>query len=264
MNSAAITKQDLIKCSLAGVLRGVCVNTLIRPFKVIKNNLQCSPIEKKSREIALELLQQEGVAGLWKGLIPELMQTSFKQIWCWPMIIGLPVKLEGSNLSAWQKETITGFSIATLDSLSAPLDKAAIIAAVQRKSQFSLKEIFKEGWSGFTTHWTKLSVSWVSFLTVQKYFRDKCSGQTKKEIPLSELAIIGVQTALVVSIVTAPFDFANTIKQAENRSVLDFINRKEFFILYRAAHLHALTLVAQAVASVILIDRCQKFFSIGK
>lgn len=56
------------------------------------------------------------------------------------------------------------------------------------------------GWGGFATHWSKLSVNRVTFLTTQKYLRDRF----EQLLSFYQSIKIGTPVALVVSIVTLP------------------------------------------------------------
>ncbi len=247
------TKENLARSSLWGVTRGIFVHTLIYPLEVIKIRHQCSENESKSVRIALALLREEGIGAFYKGLTPQLLKTSIKQTWCWPMITGVPPVLQKYQIENLQQQALTGLLIATMDAaISTPLERAKIVSAFRGTSEFRLKTAYKDGWRGFATHWSKLSVNWVAFLTAQKYLRDQFPGQS---LSFSELTKIGIQVALIVSIVSAPFDIANTLKQAQNLSPSRLLNRHTIFKLYRGWHLNALSLVIHNIASVTVIEK---------
>jgi hypothetical protein len=250
-----LTKENLAMSSLCGIARGAFVHTLIHPIEVIKVRLQCSQGEAKSIRIALALLQQEGVGAFYKGLAAQLLKTTVKQIWCWPVITEMPSVLQNYHIENLQQQALTGLSIATIDAaISTPLERAKIVSAFRGTSKFCLKNAYKDGWRGFTTHWSKLSVSWVTFLTAQKYLRDRSRRSIDEPLSFPQLIKIGTQVALIVSLVSAPFDVANTLKQAQNLSPSCLLNRNGIFKLYRGWHLHVLSLTAHNIASVTLID----------
>ena len=253
------TKENLAWSSLWGVARGICVHTLIYPLEVVKIRQQCSQSESKSIQIASELLRQEGIGAFYKGLAPQLLKTSIKQIWCWPLITGLPSVLQQYHIDNLQQQIFTGLSIATMDAaISTPLERAKILSAFRGTSKLCLRNAYKDGWQGFATHWSKLSVNWVAFLTAQKYLRDQSCDPSGQPLSLPQLAKIGTQVALIVSLVSAPFDVANTLKQAQNLTPSHLFNRNGFFKLYRGWPLNAFCLIIHNIASVIVIDRVGK------
>ncbi len=250
------TKENLAWSSLWGIARGISVHSLIYPLEVIKIRQQCSQGESKSVRIALTLLRQEGIGAFYKGLAPQLLKTSIKQIWCWPMITGMPTVLRRYQIENLGQQALTGLSIATIDAaISTPLERAKIVSAFRGTSKFCFKNAYRDRWRGFAPHWCKLSVNWVAFLTAQKYLRDQSSGSSKQSLSFPQLTKIGVQVALIVSLVSAPFDIANTLKQAQNLTPSHLFSRQGIFKLYRGWPLHALALVIHNIASVTLIEK---------
>lgn len=244
--------NDLLSSSLWGVAREITVHTLIFPMEVVKIRQQCAPTDSTSIRIALTILRQEGPSAFYKGLIPQLVKTSLKQIWCWPMITGLPPLLKSYHIENLPSQALTGLSIATIDAaIGTPLERAKIISAFRGTSKFSLKN----GWDGFGTNWSKLSVNWTLFLVAQKHLREQ---PTKEPFPLSQLVKIGIQVAFIVSVASAPFDIANTLKQAKNLAPSNLLNRNGIFKIYRGWPLSSLSLIIHNIASVILIDRIDK------
>lgn len=251
--------SELAWSSLWGVVRGITVHTLIYPLEVVKIRQQCSQDESKSLRVALTLFRQEGIGAFYKGLAPQLLKTCIKQIWCWPMITGMPSIFQRYQIGNLAQQVLTGLSIATVDAIiSTPLERAKILSAFKGASKFCLTNAFKEGWRGFTTHWSKLSVNWIVFLTAQKYFRNQSSGLSGQALSFPELTKIGVQVALIVSLVSAPFDVANTLKQAQNLTPSHLFSREGIFKLYRGWPLSALSLIVHNIASVILIEKLGK------
>jgi len=250
------TKENLAWCSLWGIGRGISVHSLIYPLEVIKIRMQCFQGESKSVQIAMALLRQEGIGAFYKGLAPQLLKTSIKQVWCWPMITGMPSVLQRYQIENLGQEAITGLSIATIDAaISTPLERAKILSAFRGTSKFCLQNAYRDGWKGFAAHWSKLSVNWVAFLTAQKYLRDQSSRSSKDPLSFPQLSKIGVQVALIVSLVSAPFDIANTLKQAQNLTPSHLLSRNGVFKLYRGWPLNALSLVIHNIASVTLIEK---------
>ncbi len=250
------TSPSLLSSSLWGIARGLFVHTLIYPLEVVKIRQQCQCNPQKSAAIARALFQKEGIGAFYQGLQAQLIKTSIKQAWVWPMITGVPVYLKRYGMGELYRQALAGLSIATIDAaITTPLERVKIRSAFAGKSKFSLNDLYKNGWRGFTTHWAKLSVNWAAFLVAQKHLRDRYRNTPEHVFSLPELAGIGVQVALIVSLVSAPFDIANTLKQAKNLSPAHLLSRNAFCKLYRGWPLNALALIIHNVASVIVIDK---------
>lgn len=253
------TQTHLIRSSFWGVLRGLSVHTLIYPLEVIKIRQQCSLNSENSARIALSLFKGEGFSAFYKGLTPQLLKTSLKQVWCWPMITGIPVFLQHYQLGDLPTHAITGLSIATIDAaITTPLERIKILSAYTGKASFSLRDVYKHGWQGFTTHLSKLSVNWMTFLIAQKHLRERNSSQSEQPLSLLQLTKIGTQVAVIVSLMGAPFDIANTLKQAQNLNFSHFFSRNGIYKLYRGWPLNTLSLIIHNIASVIIIDRLSR------
>lgn len=247
---------NFTKNSLCGVGRGIFVHVLIYPLDVVKMRQQCSP-QATSIATALKILKEEGLRAFYKGLSAQLTKTSMKQIWVWPIMIETPSYLEKYNIGDLSQQAITGFSIATIDAaITTPLEKAKICAALSGKSSLRFLDVYKKnGWQGFATHWTSLSVKWSSALVMQKYLRSKYRSKQQDPLTLAQLAEIGVQMALVIGIISTPFDILNTLKQGKN------VNPKDLFLegtlrkFYKGLPLHILALTIHNIATVVVIDK---------
>ena len=129
-------KENLAWSSLWGIGRGISVHSLIYPLEVIKIRQQCSQGQTMSIRIAMALLRQEGIGAFYKGLTPQLLKTSIKQVWCWPMITGMPSILQRYQIDNLSQQAITGLSIATIDAaISTPLRKSKNSICFQRNEQ---------------------------------------------------------------------------------------------------------------------------------
>lgn len=247
----------LAKSSLWGVIRGVLVHSLIYPLEVIKVRqqlLESSGSTEKSTTIARRILQTEGPFAFYRGLTPQLIKTSVKQIWCWPLMTAMPLSLRRFELGDTTEMALTGLSVAALDAGStSPLEKMKILSMLSRRS--SPLEIFRKGWEGLNTLFLKQSASWVTFLVAQKHFRDKEREISPSgEISLSALVRTGVKVAAVVSVVVAPFDVANTFKQSGKAGLWQFFSEISLRRMYRGWPMHATSLVVHNIASVSLME----------
>jgi hypothetical protein len=254
--SADSTKASMANSSMWGIARGLSVHTLIYPLEVVKIRQQCHSSPEKSIQVARALFQKEGISAFYKGLPPQLLKTSIKQAWVWPMITGIPVFIKRYRIGDIPQQALTGLAIATIDAaVTTPLERAKILSAFTGETKFSLNGVYKDGWRGFTTHWAKLSVNWSTFLVAQKHLRDRYRKRPEQALSLPQLAGIGAQVAVIVSLVSAPLDIANTLKQAQNLSPAQLFSGNAFRRLYRGWPLSALSLTIHNIASVIVIDK---------
>lgn len=122
-----------------------------------------------------------------------------------------------------------------------------------RKNRFVLPHT--ESWRGSITLFGKLSVSWSTFLTSQQYLRDRYRKTQETPLDFSQLIQVGIGVAFFVSIASAPFDVANTKKQAQNLSIGDLFSTATWKTLYRGWPLSALGLVIHNIASMIVIEK---------
>ncbi|MBS0623631.1 MAG: MC/SLC25 family protein [Verrucomicrobia bacterium] len=247
---------SLFQSSLLGSLRGIVVHSLIFPLEVIKVRQQCAPITKTSYQIAFKIFQTEGMGSFYRGLKPQLLTTVSKQVWCWPLITHLPLFLQSKGLAEPPKQAITGLTISTVDAaITTPLSRATLLSAASCQKPPSIAAIYKEGWKGFFTYWTKLTVAWSSFLVAQKLFRDQERTDHQQRLNIPQLMKVAIKVSVLVSVCLTPFDLVNTLKQTEHRSLNQLFKGNVFKNLYRGWPVTLLCLTIHNVASIILIER---------
>ncbi|MBS0585823.1 MAG: hypothetical protein JSR76_05945 [Verrucomicrobia bacterium] len=237
---------DSLSVSALGIARGVVVTVFTHPIDTVRYHLQTSPEKLQCRDVIKTIWQRSSFRGFYGGLTPHLGKTVLKQAWLWPMIAGVPARLEKHGIESPYKEVLTGIAIAFVDAaITTPFEKAKITGAAQ--GQKISWQSLRKGWTGTTTNFARLSVTMSTFLVTQERLRRHYS-QKSHSLAFSELAKIGVITAIVVSIVSAPFDAANTRKQTDTKSI------KLFTRPYRGFPCYFTTLVIQNMASAWLID----------
>jgi hypothetical protein len=257
-NTSETQSSNVLRSSLWGVARGVAVHTVIYPLDALKIRAQSSLSSESSFRIASLMWKEGGIKIFYQGLSAQLLKTTIKQIWVWPMILEFPSLLEKMTCSEMEKQMITGTSIAAIDALiSTPLERAKIQSALGGKRVFSLKNSYQNGWRGFSTHFTKLLVNWVTFLVAQKILRDRAR-EKFPQLSLIDLTKIGIQVALIVSIASAPFDMANTLKQGKNLSFRTLVSMHGIRKTYRGWPINALMLTIHNIASVVMIEQMRR------
>ncbi|MBI3236093.1 MAG: hypothetical protein HYZ48_00005, partial [Chlamydiales bacterium] len=98
-NTRSSNLEAAAMSSLWGVGRGLCVHTLIYPLEVIKIQQQCTT--QKSTQIVRHLFQAQGVTAFYRGLSSQLIKTSVKQAWCWPLMTTIPPTLERHQIGGY-------------------------------------------------------------------------------------------------------------------------------------------------------------------
>lgn len=249
-----MTVPEVYKNSCWGAIRGVTLEMLLFPLMVTKIRQQCSASRENSFQIAKRLFQEEGWKAFYQGLAPQLLKTTLKHAWIWPMVTHMPGFFGAYGFEKMQREVLTGLLIATAESMMVPLERMKIVAAFTGKSVFSTDCLIKRGWQGFGIYWAKHSVSMVTFLTAQEHLRSRWR-KADARLSLHELIAIGAQVACIVSFVSAPFDVVNTLKQTQQLPTLGCLfSRQQMRRLYRGFPLNTALLTAHSIASVVLIE----------
>ncbi len=250
--------KNYLETSMLGVVRGASVQFLIHPLQTVKTRLQTSALDVSSQTVVKEIWKQKRLTGFYSGLTPKLMDTSIKQFWCWPIIDKAPQILEKHGVPQFPQMAITGLFIATVDAtLSTPFESAKIRSMLSEQKNKAFSSFFNEGWKSFSTNWSRLSTQWSSFLIAQKYFRNQYKEISNDEpLTFPQLAFAGTKTALVVSVVAAPFDTANTLKQI-SKSFFSKNNPHLIRTMYRGLPFSAASLTIHNIASLILIEKLE-------
>jgi hypothetical protein len=229
-----VIHSDSFQSSLWGLARGVGVQVMVFPIEAVKVRLQTEvkPAIPKIWE-------------LYRGFLPQAMKIALKQMWCWPMITQLPQYFNKRGVPVYAGEFLTGIAIASLDALlTTPLEKLKI----SRITSGQTHQLLKDGWQGTSYHFAKHAVSWPTFLVAQKYFREENENPT-----LAGLAFVGVKVALTVSLISAPFDWANSIAMSGKT-----VCWKGLPFSMRGWSLSALCLMIHNISSIILIEKLEK------
>jgi len=248
-----MTEQStpLFWSALGGAVRGASVHLLIHPIEVVKIRQHSQTRPTTAYRVARALLQREGCGAFFGGLSHQLLKSTLRQSWCWPMITHMPPLLDRVGMESMHQQLLTGISIATVDALvTTPLERARIWGALDRSR--GLRHLYVGGWHGLAAYWRKRTINMTTFLLAQEHLRNRCI-QRKGEARLSNLTIIGFQVALLVSVVSAPFDILNTLRQAGPLASTQRIAWRQARRYFRGWPLSFLTLAVHNVASVLLI-----------
>lgn len=267
--SSDLSVSKYLDSVIYGGTRSLCVNTLLYPLDVIKTHQQSHRNKEHSYQVCKRLWTHHGPLSFFDGLSSQLFKSTLRQIWTWPLVMGIPYQLTAYQAPQPAKFVFTAICIATVDAgITTPLEKRRVLAITHAKKT-SLKELVsqgKKGWSGFDAHWLKLVVRWSAFLNAQDYFRDRIRRQYKLEkLSYPHLIQAGVQTAAVISLAIAPFDVSNTLRQSTGLSFWQqFANDRQGLLSnaasavrkgFRGWPMTATSMIVHNVASVILMEK---------
>lgn len=227
------TVDDYLHCSFYGALRGISVHTLIYPLEALKIRQQVN--SGNVIHVAHQMFKLEGFKGCYSGLSSQLLKTTVKQIWCWPMIIGVPSYMKKQGYSSFYQQLCTGITIGFFDSvLTLHFEKDKILSVLGKKTP--------NYWGGWRAYWLKLSVNWTSFLLAQNHFK-------KQNPSITDLLWTALKVSIVVSFVSAPFDFQATLNMSQ-------MHGKK--MVFRGWPISAITLMIHSTASLYLINKLEK------
>lgn len=233
---------DVLQSSSFGVAFSFVVQTMTYPMDVVKFLQQDPSSEERCYQVAKALFKKEGLYGFYKGFIPRICEISLKQVWCWPMITGLPPFFKRYGFTEPKQQALTALSISTVDAfLGTPLDylKLRIIYGLETGVS----------WRGFPTNFARRFVGWTTFLVAQNHFGKKYRIDGQK-LTYLQSALVAFYTASLVSLAGSPFDVLNTMWQTNKKLSLHFFRR-----MYRGFPLSFSALFIQNLSSVILIDK---------
>jgi hypothetical protein len=81
----------LLVSSLSGVARGLAGFPIEQPIEAVKTQWQARPAHRNEFKIAQSIYYQKGVLkGFYAGSIPNLSRILFKNVYRYPLMIGLP------------------------------------------------------------------------------------------------------------------------------------------------------------------------------
>lgn len=252
------SQVGFIQSALWGAARGSAVEIVLYPLERIKIEQQCSQPHQKASVIGKKIFQQEGRAGLYRGLQPQLIKTCIKQFLCWPIMTHLPRYLKPYGIGELQQQIVTGLSVATLDSiLTSPLERLKTLSARNMK-RFPLREIFTEGWVGLWPYWSKRAINMCTFLTAQNYLRERARSNSDQPLTPFQTALVGTQTAFIVSLVSGPSDVKNTLAQANMERPTGPWTAKRIKHSFCGWRLNIISFVIQSIASVYVFEQVEQ------
>jgi hypothetical protein len=103
----------LLKASYMGAARAVLGLPFEHPFDTIKTNMQA--LSKESGATISDIYASKGIAGFYSGFLINTVRVLSKQIYRWPLMIGLSTYYQSSwNMTELNSSTITGLTMAMI------------------------------------------------------------------------------------------------------------------------------------------------------
>lgn len=237
------------RAALLGGFRGLGVLPVLLPIERIKIIKQAHS-SKGFFCIARDLYREGGVLNFYKGFQAEAIKVSVKQLAIWPALLGCKQTLATQNFSPYIKDGITGSVVGAVSVFfSAPFERMKF--AVRESSGEKIG--VNNGWYGCVTQVRKVSFQWSSFLLIQRYFKSQYL--LEKEILTGvDIVDIGVRSAIVVTLVSAPLDRAHALKQVHKIGFFKALKKEPFWKMYKGCHLIALTGIVNGIATTALLD----------
>jgi hypothetical protein len=219
--------------SLAGVARGLVGFPIEQPLEAIKTQWQAEPKHKNELSIVNKVYSQKGVLrGFYAGSLPNLGRVLVKNVYRYPLMIGLPqfyqkVLPEKIRQDRKTQKLMTGLSIATIESfILCPFERLKthfMTVSAENASQATFRTYFssevnfaRDLFRGFGSLMTRQTVAWVSFLQADLYTRSKIRKiyniPNNETIPSKLLIPAGCGVAVFSTLVIMPFDVLKTNK----------------------------------------------------
>lgn len=203
-----------IKAGLLGVLRGSFGLLLEHPLDSIKTQWQANIFITKSSEMVRFIYIEKGLLGFYRGFVPNLIRTTSKNLYRWPLIIFLPNFFEKTNLIFFESlknleglcKIQTGLMIANIEILLiCPLDRLKTYfmthSVINNKSYSFLKHfyitnrgnIINQLYQGLEPTFYRSNISWISFLYLEyktKYFLRKI--KNSDDLKFADLILLSI------------------------------------------------------------------------
>lgn len=263
--------KDMVAIGIAGICRGGVAESLAYPLDVIKTHQQNAPGPMSVRRVARQIATQEGLAGFYRGFVPQMIKMASKQVWNWNCIVHLQRGLNSHPLTTrihpLGRQLILASVLSVLSpALTAPLDRLKNYSVQSGETMFqTLRRIgagqfLANGWIGYATLFKRQLTGWSAFFVSQQLFRDEYARYfDKKRLNILDLSLIGIAISGTVSCATNYFDVQNTRVQSQKFSAKECVGltgRTAVKGAFSRGLLMAfLGMSVQNICSVILIDR---------
>lgn len=239
-----------------GALRSSIVNTFTYPLEVIKTHQQTGVLSLAGHQVALQLLEKDGIKGFYKGFAPHFIKGIVRQTLWWPSIVYIPPFLGKRSFTPFQQCVITGLGIASMDAmLNSPLERWRVLAITGNNNERGKASRVSDGWKGSFPYMRRQWVTWTLFLIGQRHFNKPYKQENEaKQLALPQVLSTACKLSLIASLAINPFDTLNTIRQGGSDRKISFLKVKDVAFLYRGFPVNFLINLIQTSGTVFVID----------
>lgn len=250
-------EYDAITISTLGAIRTGATLLITHPLRTIALLQQTTYPHDYFPTVMKKVLQQEGINGLYLGLIPQISRQTINACWIWPFIVHAPDRFQDLGYSPLLAQALTGIPTGILSAaFTSPLDRLRILQTIFKNKKLQWSDI-TQGWRGFPLLSLKLSSLWTSYLVSQDYLRtEKMRQLNTPNLPFPALSLISLQTAIIASTISAPFDYYNTHFHTNPLTYRAFLQtiRPFKWQVFRGLPLTSTNLLIQNLSSLYLLD----------
>ncbi len=268
------TYKQYIEAAILGASRCNLGLLLEHPFETIKTQWQKKNKVNSVVGITNLIYKERGIGGFYKGLAPNLLKTSCKNLFRWPAMIYLPdyfkslIQTSPFYFDSLPK-VLTGLVISNVEVFGFnPLEriKVALMTEKMSLSTFFSKHqgnLINELFKGLGPSFWKTNVSWMTFILSDHYLKRLWKeGFEKKILSGFDLLAIPGLVGLASTLTAMPFDFLKTQAQLETekiqqrstmRALSDHFSKSGIKMLYTGWNLRfSQTMINSAIAVHLL------------
>ena len=212
--------------SFYGAVGGAAALPFEHPLDCLKTNMQALPNNHSALAMTKQIYRTNGLAGFYRGYVPNTLRVVLKQIYRWPMMLFIPLGLDSLNLfkRSEMNKMVTALVIAHFECfIITPLERIKVWLMTSFKGKGGVLYFFTKNkrtlgsqlLAGLRPVYAKQMVSWVTFLVADDYFRTKAHKYFKTDSPLDFwiLLIISIIIGIINTLCIMPFDCVKTHHQ---------------------------------------------------
>lgn len=211
--------ETVLLSSIVGTSTLLTSLTLEHPFDVLKTRSHVANRKVSFFTISSEIMLQKGYRGFYAGFSVNAFRVAVKNIYRWPLITHLPLLFRRFTNDEMHIRLYTGLTIANIEVfILNPLERTKVFM-ISSISSVKVKQVcctlhFSDYFTGIQTYFLKQNLSWISFLTLNKFFVDRL-GKNYKEWTLRDVMHVSVPMGLINTTLTMPLDFVKSIQQKD-------------------------------------------------
>lgn len=211
-------QKEYFQTVIAGILRAFIGVPIEHPFEFIKTQQQATN-SRSAWQVTKLHVQAHGVRKLYWGFLPNLLNTSIKQMYRFPAMRYLP-RAYRQRLGDLPAYAMTGLTIGALETfIVCPLERLKVWKMTVPPGT-KIRDFFATGlnlhllYRGFEPTLLRQCSNWTTMLTTDFLLKRQIAKYNGKE-PISNLQslMIGMCVGFCMTITVLPFDYLKTRAQ---------------------------------------------------